>query len=392
MTGWLDWANLLVRWAHFGFGIAWIGSSFYFIWLDAALTRPAPARHGVEGELWMVHSGGFYQVEKRLPGPGELPPLLHWFKWEATFTWVTGIVLLAVVYYLTGGVYLVDPAVYAITPARATLLSIAVLVVSWLVYDTLWQSPLGRIGWPATLISFGLLATLVYGLCHVLSGRAAFIHVGAVMGTLMVANVWRRILPAQQAMIDATREGRQPDFALGQAAKRRSVHNSYMTFPVLFIMLSNHFPATYGNPRNWLVLALLIVAGAAARHVMIGKTTVKYWALVPVVGCFGVVVLLGGASARPVAGVSESASFAEARAVINRRCLPCHSQWPTDDVFTVAPNGVKFDEPAAIVQLAARIRERAVVQQTMPMANKTGITAAERDVLRRWIDGGARLN
>ncbi len=394
MSTLLDWINLLVRWAHLGLGIGWIGASFYFVWLDSHLTKPAPERKGVDGEIWMVHSGGFYQVEKRRIGPGEMPPVLHWFKYEALFTWITGIILLTVVYYLTGGVYLVDPAVSSITPRQATLLSVALLVGSWFVYDTLWHSALGRRGWPATAISFTLLGGVVYGLSHLLSGRAAYIHVGAMMGSIMVLNVWLRILPAQQKMIDATKEGRQPDFTLGEAAKRRSMHNSYMTLPVLFIMLSNHFPATYGGTLNWLALAMLIVAGAAARHLMIGKTAARWWAAVPLTAGLAVVVTLTiprRSAAQTAATGAAPVSFGEARAVINRRCLPCHSQYPTDDIFRIAPNGVTFDTPEQIVRRADRMKERAVVLQTMPLANKTGITEEERALLGRWIDGGARL-
>ena len=388
---WLDWANLIIRWVHFTAGIAWIGSSFYFVWLDSHLAAPAKEKHGVEGELWMVHSGGFYQVEKRLIGPGEMPAVLHWFKWEAALTWASGILLLAVVYYLTGGVYLIDPQVSAITPVQATVLSVVVLLASWAVYDFLWASPLGRTGWAATVLSFLGLAALIVFLTQVLSGRAAFIHVGAVMGTIMVANVWERILPAQQKMIDATREGRQPDFELGKAAKKRSMHNSYMTLPVLFIMLSNHFPATYSGRSNVLVLALLIIAGAAARHVMIGKSG-RGLSLAATVAAFAAVVVMTGANRPQPTARRQDVSFADARAVINRRCIQCHSRSATDDVFTVAPNGVTFDLPDEIVRHAPRILERAVVQQTMPMANKTGMTDEERALIQRWIDGGARLN
>ena len=383
----LDWLNLLVRWAHLGFGIAWIGASFYFVWLDSHLTKPAPPRHGVDGEIWMVHSGGFYQVEKRKLGPGEMPAVLHWFKYEALFTMLSGLLLLAVVYYFTGGIYLVDPAVSSITPGQAVGLSIGLIVGSWLVYDTLWRSPLGRMGWPATVLSASGLLVLVLASCRTFSGRAAYVHVGVILGCIMVINVWVRILPAQQKMIDATREGRQPDFTLGEAAKRRSMHNSYMTFPVLFIMLSNHFPETWGIRDNWFPLALLIVLGASVRHLMIGKTKRKYWAALPAAVSFALALVATRprhASASGVAGLNMDA-FADARAVINRRCLPCHSQYPTDDLFRMAPNGVTFDSPEQILSRADRIRERAVIQKTMPFGNKTGITEAERETLGRWL-------
>lgn len=390
MTGWLsDWANLLLRWTHFIAGIAWIGSSFYFIWLDRALTIPAQPRAGVEGDLWMVHSGGFYQVEKRRPRPGEVPPVLHWFKWEALFTWITGISLLVLIYYLTGA-YLLDASVSHISRGSAILLGIGMLAGGWLIYDGLWRSSLARTahGTIAAAISLALLTAVTVLLCRVLSGRAAFMHIGSLLGTIMVANVWMRILPAQQQMLTATRAGRPADFTLGERAKQRSVHNSYMTFPLLFIMLSNHFPATYASSVNWLVLLLLFVAGGAVRHAMIGRGPSTLWALVlaalALAGAMFFSVPKTAASASPV-------SFAAVRGVITQRCQPCHSQWQTDRTLGPAPGGVTFDTPESIARLAARIRVRAVETKTMPLANRTGMTPDERDLLARWIAAGAPL-
>ncbi|MGQ0648468.1 MAG: urate hydroxylase PuuD [Gemmatimonadaceae bacterium] len=389
MTAALDWTNLIVRVIHFAAGIAWIGSSFYFVWLDRALTIPSPPRPGVEGDVWMVHSGGFYLVERRRIGPGQMPAVLHWFKWEAALTWATGMVLLAVVYYLSGGAYLLDPAVSSLTTGQATVLSLGLLAAGWFVYDLVWRSPLGRTAWPAGAVSLALLAAVMFGLFATLSARAAYIHVGALLGTLMVANVWAVILPAQQQMIDATARGQQPDFSLGEQAKHRSMHNSYMTFPVLFTMVSSHFPQTYGHRLGWLILALLTIAGAAARHAMIGKGKHRSWALLPMVASLVAVIAMatprpaGSTAASPGAALS-AATFADARAVINTRCLACHSAYPTDSVFRAPPNGVAFDTPGQILHWAPRIHERAVVQQTMPLSNKTGMTRAEREALRRW--------
>jgi len=390
MTGLLgDWANLLLRWTHFIAGIAWIGSSFYFIWLDRALAAPRRPRPGVEGELWMVHSGGFYQTEKRRPGPGEIPDVLHWFKWEALFTWISGIALLVLVYYLSDA-FLLDPAVSGIGRGTATALGIGLLVVGWVVYDALWRSPLAadRRAWAATVISLVLLAAATIAACRLLSGRAAYMHVGALLGTLMVANVWMRILPAQQAMIDATKAGRHPDFTLGERAKRRSVHNSYMTFPLLFIMLSAHYPRAYASPANWLVLLLVFVAGAAVRHAMIAHGAAARWALVPAAAA-----LAGAAffSTPKAAAGGAVPTFSEVRAVINGRCLPCHSAYPADRTFGPAPAGVAFDTPESIARVAERIRVRAVETQTMPLANTTGMTPEERALLARWIAAGAPL-
>lgn len=395
MTSWLgDWANLLLRWTHFVAGIAWIGSSFYFIWLDRALTNPVQPKAGVEGDLWMVHSGGFYQVEKRRPGPGEIPPVLHWFKWEAMLTWLTGIALLVLVFYLSGA-YLLDPGISRIGRGAAIALGIGLLIFSWPVYDRLWRSPLARRPAVATAVSLALLTAITILLCRVLSGRAAFMHVGAMLGTIMVANVWERIIPAQQQMVAATRAGQPADFTLGERAKQRSVHNSYMTFPLLFIMLSNHFPATYASPENWLVLLLLFVAGAAVRHAMIGRGVSSRWALVPaglaLAGAMFLSTPKGAAQPAPGAAADSIPPFVVVRAVIAQRCLPCHSQYPSDRTFGPAPGGVTFDTPESIARLAERIRVRAVETQTMPLANKTGMTDEERVLLARWIQVGAPL-
>jgi uncharacterized membrane protein len=394
MTGWLgDWVNLLLRWAHFIAGIAWIGSSFYFIWLDRALTKPQHPKPGVEGDLWLVHSGGFYQVEKRRPGPGEIPPVLHWFKWEAMLTWLTGMLLLVLVFYL-GGAYLLDPGVSHIGRAAATALGMALILLSWPIYDGLWRSPVARRPAIAGAISLALLTAVTVAASRFLSGRAAFMHIGALLGTIMVANVWERILPAQQQMLDATRAGRPADFTLGERAKQRSVHNSYMTFPVLFIMLSNHFPATYASSYNWLVLLLLCVAGGAVRHAMIGRGPARRWALAPAAAALAVAMFLSTptVSARTSTVAGDAAPpFHAVRSVIAQRCQPCHSQYQSDPSFGPAPGGVTFDTPESIARMAQRIRVRAVETKTMPLANTTGITEEERALLGRWIAAGAPL-
>src|SRR5258706_16151004 len=375
MTSWLsDWSNLLLRWAHFIAGIAGIGSSFYFIWLDRALTKPEQARPGVEGALWMVHSGGFYQVEKRRPAPGEIPAILHWFKWEAMLTWLTGIALLILVFYL-GTAYLLDPTISRISRGAAIAAGIGIVVLGWPVYDGLWRSPLARRAGVAAAISLVLLGAVTLLACRLFSGRAAFMHIGALLGTIMVANVWERILPAQQQMLDATRAGRPAHFTLGERAKQRSVHNSYITFPLLFIMLSNHFPATYAGPLNWLVLLLLCVAGAAVRHVMIGRGARARWALLPAALALGGAMFLStphGAAARaPGAATDSVPSFATVRLVIAQRCQPCHSQYQTDRTMGPAPAGVTFDTPESIARPAERHRPRAGETRTMPPAHQT---------------------
>jgi len=269
-----DWLGYFLRWGHLIAGISWIGSSFYFIWLDRALTLPEKPKENVEGEVWMVHSGGFYQVERKKIGPGQMPKTLHWFKWEAAFTWITGVLLMAVLYYSGGGALLFDATDNSPHFSTAIIFSLLLLPVSWLIYDGLWNSPLSKRPGLATTLSFLLLLALVFFVSNFFGGRAAYMHVGAVFGTLMVANVWMRILPAQQKMIDATKEGKQPDFSLSEKAKRRSVHNSYLTLPVLFLMLSNHYPMTYGSEQSALILILLFILGASVRHYKITKEKV----------------------------------------------------------------------------------------------------------------------
>ncbi len=311
-------------------------------------------------------------------------------------TFLTGFPLLVLVYYMTGGVYLVDPAVSSITPGWAVVVGVGLLVVSWAVYDLLWTSPLARgTGRGAIVVSWVLLFAVVYGLTRVLSGRAAFIHVGAMLGTIMVANVWMRIIPAQKDLIAAAEAGRTVDDTLSTRAKQRSTHNSYVTFPVIFTMLSNHYPATYGHPLNWLVLSLLIVVGVAARQVMLARDKGKPtdWWLVPAAAALAVAVYLtspawhGGAT-----GSGERVAFTAVKGVIERRCVSCHSRTPTDEVFRAAPNNVTFDAPESIRAHAETIRTRVVLLKNMPLANKTGITDAERALLARWIAQGALID
>jgi uncharacterized membrane protein/plastocyanin len=262
-----DWLILGLRWLHILAGVMWIGNSLFFAWLDRhirALENPKP---GVEGELWMVHSGGFYQVEKKLVAPDQMPKVLHWFKWEAGFTFLSGILLFIFLFYV-GGALLVDPSVSHISHGHAVALSIGLLLGGWVVYDLLIRSPLGKNGPLLAAVGFGLIAVLAYGLTHTLSGRAAYMQIGAMLGTIMVANVWMVIIPSQRHLVEATKEGRRPDPAYAKRAKQRSMHNHYLTFPLIFIMLSNHFPMTYGSHNAWLVLLSLMLVGAGIKYLM----------------------------------------------------------------------------------------------------------------------------
>ena len=391
-----EWLNLLIRWMHLIAGISWIGSSFFFMWMDSHLDEPkerTDRKKDVEGELWMVHSGGFYLVEKYLIKPGWVPEKLHWFKWEATFTWITGFFLLGVVYYMGGGLYLIKPE-SGIPSGMATLIGLSVLIGSWLIYDLMWKYLFADQAKIGAIISFALVMAIAFGLSQIFSGRGMFIHIGAMFGTLMVANVWMRILPAQQKMIDATQRGEVPDYTPGKRAKQRSVHNNYMTFPVLFIMLSNHFPSTYGNTYNWLILGGMILCGAGIRHFMNVKTPFSRFALVAAVsGIFGLFFYTAppSSSSESSSQTGQKVSFAEIQPIIQQRCITCHSAHPTDSVFKTAPLGAMFDSPAQIKSYADKIKARAVDSEAMPLGNKTGMKKEERERLGQWLTQGAQI-
>ncbi len=262
--------DFLLRLAHVVAGISWIGSSFYFIWVDRSLSPRESSEGRILGELWMVHSGGFYQVLRRKIGPGQIPKTLHWFKWEAAWTWITGIFLLGLVYYSADGALLFDASRGALNCVQAGLVFLGTLILSWIFYDIFCQTPLGGSFKFSALFFFSMFCVLSYGLCKFFGGRAAYIHMGVVLGTIMVANVWMRILPAQRQMILATEKGKPADFTLGEKAKVRSVHNSYITLPVILLMVSNHYPFAYGHELNWIILIFLFIIGASVRHLMIG--------------------------------------------------------------------------------------------------------------------------
>jgi uncharacterized membrane protein len=394
----LEWLNLAFRWIHVIAGIMWIGDSFLFMWMDRNLRPPTRPRDGaVVGELWMVHSGGFYEVVKRrYLAPNEVPSHLHWFMWEAYTTWISGFFLLGIVYYFGGAVFLIDHGVARLSPAAAIALSLGVLAAGWLVYELIWSSPLAKRPALAASLSCLLIVGATWGLTQVFSGRAAFIHVGALLGTLMAANVARHIVPAQSRMLAATRAGEPVDVTLGENAKRRSTHNHYLTLPVLFTMLSSHFPSTYGHPLAWLVLTLLMIVGAAVKVVMNdrGRTDRRVLAL-GLAALVAVVALTARGSGAGIAGPDLSGAppvaFAEARAIIEARCVSCHAVKPAHPSFPEPPGGVALDDPERIRSFAPRIMERAVTTRTMPLGNLTGMTDEERLTLGAWIAQGAKV-
>ena len=394
MTAHLEqWLGLALRWAHVIVGVSWIGTSFYFNWLNARFAPPAIPSPGVSGELWSVHGGGFYRVVKYGVAPDRLPATLHWFKWEAYATWWTGISLLVLLYYVGARAYLLDPAVSSIAPVTGIAIGIATLAVSWLVYDGLCRSPLEDR--PAVLAALGLILVtgLAWGLSHLLSARAAYLHVGAAVGTIMAANVFRAIIPSQRDMVASLTAGQVPDARRGRQASLRSLHNNYLTLPVLFVMVSSHYPATYGSPWGWAILAALFVVGVLVRHWFNLRNAGRRNRWLLPAAALGLVALAALTAPRGdgTGPAGAPAQFAEVRVVIAQRCAPCHSSAPTYPAITVAPAGVMFDTPAEMHEKAQRILDRAVTTKTMPLGNLTGISDAERDLLRRWIAAGAPL-
>jgi uncharacterized membrane protein len=388
----VEWMNLLIRWAHVLFGIAWIGASFYFNFLENSLNRTVGLREGIAGNLWAIHGGGFYYLEKYKNAPPVIPKHLHWFKYEAYFTWLSGFTLLIIVYYLDAKTYLIDPNVMVLSPAAARAIGIGSLVVGWLFYDLLCKSPLSKKPTLFALLLFLFSAGSAWFLAHVFSSRAAYIHVGAMLGTIMVGNVFRVIIPAQKAMVQSARDGKAPDPALGKNALLRSRHNNYFTLPVIFIMISNHFPSTYGGVLNWGILIGLSLMSVLVKHYlnMMEKGEKAVWILPVAVTGMIALALATAPHTKEVCKDNSSPSFSEVNAVITKRCVQCHSSNPTDDVLKVAPNGIMFDDAKNIVKYSDRIMNRAVLTKTMPQANKTGITQEERDLIQCWVEHGSK--
>jgi uncharacterized membrane protein len=399
--GVVELADLVARWVHVIAGIMWIGNSMLFNWLDRSL-RPSTRARGVDalGDIWLLHSGGFYFVEKTLLAGEALPRPLHWFKWQAYTTWLSGMALLVVVYYFGGRAVLADPTVAALTHGEAIAIGLSTIAGGWAIYEAMQRFVAPRAPRVAACVWVVALTAIAIALTRLLNGRAAFLHVGAMLGTIMAANVFFTIIPSQRELAATVSQGRGGDPAVSARAKRVSIHNNYFTFPVIVLMVSNHFPSVYGNARSWLLLLVLVASGAAVRHVLNVRFTYASWkpvlAATLVAGVVALYVLLAVPAPSSAEGTASPAipahvSFADARHVIDRRCAVCHSAQPADLTFGVAPAGVMFDTPDQIAARVLRIRERAIVTRTMPPANKTNITDAERALLARWIDQGAHV-
>lgn len=388
----MDWIHLVFRWAHVVLGISWIGASFYFIFLENSLNRTENLRDELAGNLWAIHGGGFYYIEKYKIAPGELPKKLHWFKYEAYFTWLTGIILLMLVYYFNAKTFLIDPAVANISSATAICIGSGTLIGGWFLYDILCRTSLIQKKKTFALVGFFIITAISFFLSHVFSGRAAFIHIGALIGTIMAGNVFFVIIPAQKAMVKAAKLGKPLDPNLGKYAGLRSLHNNYMTLPVIFVMISNHFPATFGNTFNWAVLAGLTLGSVAVRHYinLHEKGQHAAW-IIPfaVIALLALIIVTAPVSTN--SKYNKTVSFKEVQPIFKSRCISCHSSNPTDDLQQIAPGGVVFDTPEQIQKMAQRIMVRAVQTKTMPQGNKTGITDPERELIGHWIDQGAKI-
>jgi len=408
----LDWLNLAARWSHLVFGIAWIGTSFYFVWQDDVLepTPEDPRRERIQGDAWLVHGGGFYQARKFKLAPPSLPANLHWFKWEAYATWISGVSLLVIVYWAQAGAFLIEPG-SGLTAWTAIAASAAVLVGSWVVYELMCSSPLGRNPKQLAIVGIVLATALAYGLTHLFPGRAALLHIGAALGSIMATNVFAVIIPTQRKSVAALMRGESPDPKYAKLGKQRSVHNTYLTLPVLFMMISNHFPMIYQNRWNWLIVLALSAIGGLVRHVFVLRHTHRDRAwMLPACVAAGILVAViatlasSSAPAQPdkVAATTEAAGeddgsrpaapFAEVQAIVNTRCVFCHAAKPKFAGLDAPPKGVRLDEPALIKQWAPAIQQQAVSSQTMPLGNVTNMQPEERAILGRWIADGATIS
>jgi uncharacterized membrane protein len=405
----LDWANLLLRWVHVITAIAWIGSSFYFVFLDSSLTPPVDEdlkRQGVSGELWAVHGGGFYHPVKFAGAPPQLPAHLHWFYWESYSTWLSGFSLFTVSYLWSAGTYLIDKSVMDWTPAAAVAVALSFLVVFWLAYDAICRTFGERKNGDA--IVGALLAVLVavaaWLACHWFAGRAAFLLVGAMMATSMSANVFFWIIPGQRTVVADLNAGRPVDPIYGKRGKQRSVHNTYFTLPVLFAMLSGHYSFTYTHPQNWVVLVLMMFAGAAIRQFFVLRHGFKLgrnghpwpYALAGVVAIVGVMVWLkpvpapegnatsSGAVNATTTGSGAPIGYKTVQAVLEQRCYLCHGA-------QVQMKNVRLDSPASVKLHAQNMYQQVVVTKVMPLNNATGIAEAERALIKQWFESGASV-
>lgn len=393
----IDWLDLVVRWIHVVVGIAWIGTSFYFNWLDSRLDRETK-KTDMEGELWSVHSGGFYNINKLKGPPKEFPKELHWFKWEAYATWISGFVLLVIIYYFNAEVMMIDKSINNIDSLTAIIVSLVFLLGSWFIYDFLCKSKLINHTVLFSISCFLLATVCSYVLTKIYGSRAAYIHVGACLGTIMAANVFRVIIPSQKNMVNAALANKTPNLQKGIDSKNRSIHNNYITLPVIFIMISSHFPFTYGHKYNWLILALISIIGASVRHYfnLKNKKKNKIWILpVAAIGMISLMLFVSIPKVNQnnqVTNLNQIIEFSEINNIIKYRCGVCHANKPTFEGFEDPPLGVIFDTPLDIISNIDKIKSQALDSDIMPPGNLTGMTQIERDKINLWISQGASIS
>jgi len=390
-----EWVSAILRWLHVIAGIAWIGSSFYFIHLDLSL-KPRPGLPtGVKGDEWQVHGGGFYHMMKYLVAPAQMPDHLTWFKWEAYATWLSGFSLLVVVYYLGADLFLIDKTVLDMTAVQAAGIAFGSLVLSWLVYEGLCRSPLGKHEVALALVGYVYLVALTYGFTHVFSGLGAFTQIGAIIGTIMVANVFVIIIPYQRKTVDAMIAGKEPDPAWGALGKQRSVHNNYLTLPVVFLMLSNHYPLMFATRYNWLIVAIVLLIGPVIRHFYNSRHEGKgdpWWTWAVAAAGFALIAWLSAAGPRVLttgAVLPPTPRFKQVSNIVISRCSMCHAAEPVWDGIPAAPKGVMLDSDEQIRLHAKLIDAFAVHSQAMPPGNITEMTPQERLTLASWLAAGA---
>ena len=390
----VDWLDLLIRWLHVVAAIVWIGTSFYFVALDSHLLPPRKSRdsdEGVGGESWEIHGGGFYRIHKFRVAPETIPEPLHWYKWEAYTTWLSGFALLVALYYLDADSYLVDPSVRDLGTGTAIAISIALLALAWLVYDGLCRLLGNReLLLAAALVAF--VAASAYTVSELFSARAMPIQIGAMLGTIMVGNVLFTIIPGHWELVHAKRAGREPDPVHGIKGKQRSVHNNYLTLPVVLAMLGPHFPFAFAGEHGWLVLVALMLVGAWLRlyfNLRHQGRTVWWIPASAALAVLAIAIAIRPDEAEPAG--TAAVPFAQVAAIVEQRCAACHSMTPTNSSFSSPPAGIAFDTPEQIRTRAAAIEEQAVRTRAMPLGNVTEMTDAERELLGRWIAQGAKV-
>ncbi|MEC5397476.1 urate hydroxylase PuuD [Uliginosibacterium sp. H1] len=389
----IDIASMLLRWLHLIVGIAWIGASFYFVWLDNSLKPPKDARlkeAGVGGELWAMHGGGFYNPQKYAGAPKHLPDDLHFFFWPSYSTWITGFLLISVMYYFQASTYMVDPAIANIDSMSAVFIGLSTLGLGWVVYDMLARVLIERSQLLFALCYGTFVAIMAYALTHTLSGRAAYIHVGAMIATAMSANVFFWIIPAQRKQVAAMKRGEVPDPMLGKRAKQRSYHNNYLTLPVLFAMISNHYAVTYNHEHAWLVLILIMIGAVLIRHFFnLRHFGIVQWRF-PIAGAIIIAAVLAWiAPAKPQVQAGKPVpTLAQVHTIMQERCAACHAEKTT--LMPSAQGGVMLDTPERVQQYARRVYERTVQLKNMPLANATNMTDAEREMIGTWFAAGAK--